>query len=269
MSRARSGKSVVLAIAIVVFCSGQAGKSHATGIPVFDANQLVDQVQAQFEYVETLRRYEAQLREWQNLLSTNPMEQLRESASLRPKLGDQLQMKADSDGVNQQCQVSGGGPIAAIGNLFNISFDPNGNLREEQKKLCALNLALENRKWNENVLMIRQMELHQEKLDAAARARSSGMAQGEADTKSDDFSVAQGLYEENLSRSKARIDTLDGMIKSVQHMQSMAAQQILAGQQPDGFLEAAATTLVQGAVLGAALNVGNDGCGDDLGVRCR
>lgn len=253
-------------IASTVFFSGYGATVRASGIPVVDGGHILAQIT---EFGKDLQRYQAQVQEWKNLLSQNPLDRVQEQSSLRPKIGSQLQMKNDSDGAPERCNRYGEGGLAAIANVFQISFDPNGNLREEQKKLCALQVALENRKWNENVLMIRQMELHQDKLDQAANARSSDMTQGEAQTKATDLAVAQVDFDSSLERGRARVSTLDGMISSVGHMQSMAAQQLLAGQKPSGFLEEAASTLVQGAVLNAALRVGNQDCGDKLGVECR
>ncbi len=262
----RAKRATSLAVALAVSGLLVAPKpAWSSGIPVVDAGHIVAQIT---EFAKELQRYEEQVREWQNLLSQNPIQRLQESANLRPKIGNQLQMKSDTFGADQRCNRYGGGALGAIGNVFQISFDPNGNLREEQKKLCALQVALENRKWNENVLMIRQMELHQEKVDAAANARSANETQGEADTKAIDIEVAQGDFDANLAKGKARIETLDNMIASVEHMQSMAAQQLLAGSKPSGFVAAAASQIVQGAVLEAALEVNNDECGSRLGQRC-
>ncbi|NJN36097.1 MAG: hypothetical protein HC794_02380 [Nitrospiraceae bacterium] len=82
-------------------------------------------------------------------------------------------MKTDSEGAEQRCNRYGaGGPLGALSNIFQVSFNPSGNLREEQKKLCMLQVALENRKWNENVLLIRMEELHKEMVQTAADQRA-------------------------------------------------------------------------------------------------
>lgn len=263
--RVKHSVRTAASVGLLVVAAGFASPQVQAGVPVIDYGHITAQVT---EFGKELARYEAQLREWQNLLSQNPLQRVQEAANLRPKIGSQLQMKTDSDGAEQQCNQYGGGPLGAIGNVFQISFNPQGNLRDEQKKLCALQVALENRKWNENVLMIRQMELHQDKLDAVANSRSSSMTQGEAGTKTTDVVVAQADFDANMQKGKARIDTLNNMIESVKHMQSMAGQQLLAGQKPSGFVASAAANLAQGVVLKAALDIGNRQCGSELGVKC-
>lgn len=259
-------KSVVgtAALVLILGLAFHPRPALASGIPVVDGGHIVAQIT---QFTETMTRYQAQVAEWQNLLSKNPLSRLREAASLRPKLGAQLQIRGDDFG-SQRCSADGSSPLAAIGNLFQVSFNPEGNLRDEQKKLCMLEVALINRRWNENVLMIRQMELLEEQLSVVADAQSSGMTQGEIDTHFANLKTAQADYEVNRDKGVARIKTYDGMISSVSSMQSMVAQQLLAGQKPSGFVESAVNTLVQGAVLEAALSVGaGSACSDRLGQR--
>lgn len=238
----------------------------SAGIPVIDGGHIATQIA---EFQKEITRYQSMVEEWKSKLSQNPLDRLKEPANSRPKIGNLLTVKADSDGVEQRCNRDGSSnPIAAFANVFSVSFNANGNLREEQKKLCALQVTLENRKWNENVLMIKQQELLQEKLDAAADARKQGMTEGEINTSFGDMQVAQADYQVNLEKGQARIATLDNMISSVEHMQAMAAQQLLAGQRPNGFAAAAASSLAQGVGLKAALDIGNRQCGSELGVKC-
>jgi hypothetical protein len=261
-------KAKLLAIAIG-FCLAGAVHSprvEASGIPVVDGGHILAQVT---EFAEQLKRYEAEVNEWKSKLSQNPLDRIKEDSDSRPKIGNQLQIKDDDEGVEQRCDRDGSGsPMAAIANVFSFSFNPNGNLRDEQKKLCTLQVTLENRKWNENVLMIRQMELLQEQLDTVADARSSGMTEGEINTQFGDMQAAQADFDVNMSKGQARIETLDNTLASVAHMQSMAAQQILAGSKPSGFAAEVAGQLVQGALLETALSVGNSECGGRLGERC-
>ncbi|MFN7519089.1 MAG: hypothetical protein ACK5VV_00170 [Lysobacteraceae bacterium] len=259
---------LAMGFAVLVVLNVPATPAWASGIPVFDVNQLMAQVEARFEFIQTLRRYEQQIAQWRNLLSQNPMERVREAVGGRPKLGDKLTLRGDTDGIQQRCGASGGGIGGLLGNLFDIRFDANGDLREQQTKLCEVQVVLENRRWNENVLMIKQMELLQEKADAVADARRSGMTQGEIDTNLVDLKVAQDDYERNAVKGKARIATYDEMLGSVATMQRMAAEELLRGSRPTGFSAAVAETIVQGAVLRSVLRVGNGGCGDRLGQPC-
>ncbi|NJN36096.1 MAG: hypothetical protein HC794_02375 [Nitrospiraceae bacterium] len=75
-------------------------------------------------------------------------------------------------------------------------------------------------------------------------------------------------YDASVTKGQLRINTLDNMLSSVANMQAMAAQQLLAGSKPSGFLQGAALTLAQGAVLEATLSVGNKQCGSELGKKC-
>lgn len=260
-------KTKFLAIAIGFCLAGtvHSPRVEAQGIPVVDASHIIAQVT---EFAEQLKRHEAEVNEWMSKLSQNPLDRIKEDSESRPKIGDQLQIKDDDEGLEQCDRDRSGSPIDPILNVFSFSFNPNGNLRDEQKKLCTLQVTLENRKWNENVLMIRQMELLQEQLDEVADARSSGMTEGEINTQFGDMQAAQADFDVNVSKGQARIEMLDNTLASVAHMQSMAAQQILAGSKPSGFAVEFAGELVQGALLQTALSVGNGECGDRLGERC-
>lgn len=263
----RAHPFLTMGFAVLVVLSVPATPARASGIPVFDANQLMAQIEARFEFIQTLRRYEQQMTQWRSLLSQNPLERVREAVGGRPKLGDKLTLRGDTDGMQQRCGDAGG-VGGLLGNVFDIRFDANGDLREQQRKLCEVQVVLENRRWNENVLMIKQMELLQEKADTVADARRSGMTQGEIDTNLVDLKVAQDDYQRNAVKGKARIATYDEMLGSVATMQQMAAEELLRGSRPSGFSSAVAETIVQGAVLRAVLTVGNGGCGDRLGQPC-
>lgn len=274
MTSPRSGRSLALAAAItaIVGLAGNPDSASASGIPVVDGGHIGFQL-AEFgkeleRHTSQVAHWNSQIQEWKSKLSQNPLARLQENASLRPKIGSQLQIRTDTEGAEQRCNRYGGGPLGALGNVFQISFDASGNLREEQKKLCALQVALENRKWNENVLLIRMEELHKEKVETAADQRSQGMTEGEANTIFGNMDAAKGEYDASVTKGQLRINTLNNMIASVEHMQSMAAQQLLAGSKPSGFVQSAAMTLAQGAVLEAALSVGNGQCGGRLGEKC-
>jgi len=266
-SRICTNLATIAICAGLAFSSAYSGRALATGIPVFDANQLVSQVESRFEFIATLNRYREQVQQWEAMLSQNPLMRIRNNANTRPKIGSQLQLREDDFG-DRRCNAGGGNPVSGLLNIFQLSFDPQGNLRQEQTKLCVLEVAIENRRWNENVLMIRQMELLQEQMDSVADARSGGMTQGEIDTKFGDMQQAQAQFQGNVEDGRTRIGTYDDMLRSVRNTQAMAAEQLLKGTQPSSFLAEAANTMVQGAVLSAALRVGTEDCGDTLGRPC-
>jgi hypothetical protein len=268
-------KSAALAATLVVGITSllHSAPADASGVPVVDGAHIALQ---KFEFGQEILRFtdqvahwNKQITEWKNLLSQNPLQRVGENASARPKIGQNLQMRSDDFGLEETCGSSGSGnPLASISNVFHISFNPEGNPVEEQKKLCTLSVVLQNRKWNENVLMIRQMELLQEKLDAVADARTSGMTQGEIDTNFGDMTVAESDFNTNRAKGEARINTYENMLASVSHMQSVAGKMMLSGTKPNGFFGAAATTLVQGAILQGALSIDAGDCGGKLGETC-
>jgi hypothetical protein len=238
---------------MLIGCAGST--SLVAGIPVVDGTHIGTQAA---EFLKELQRYETMLEEWKSKLAINPLD--RPDNSL-PKIGAQLKVRDEDEGVEQRCNRYGeGGALGGLGDLFgiSISFNPDGNLREEQKKLCNLQVRLENRRWNENVLLIKAMELQQEQVDAAAKQRASGDTEGEANTKATDITISHADFETIKTTGIERIKVLDSMIDSTKQLQTMAAEQLLSGQKPSGFAEAALNDLVQGAVLCAALSVGND-----------
>jgi hypothetical protein len=267
-------KGLAAAILLCLAGSVHSPRVEASGIPVIDGGHILVQ---KLEFAEEFARFgkqvahwEKQISEWKNLLSQNPLQRIGEDASARPKIGESLQMRADDFGLAETCgSENGGNPIASLTNLFQVSFDPQANPVEEQKKLCALSVALQNRKWNENVLMIRQMELLDAKRDSVASARSAGMTQGEIDTHFGDMAVIESDFNANQAKGQARITTYENMLASVSHMQSMAGKMMLSGTKPNGFFGVAAQSLVQGAILEGVLSVGEGDCSGKLGETCR
>lgn len=275
MTTQRLGRSLALAAAIAAI-GGLASHSDPAraGIPVVDGGHIGIQA-AEFakevtRHAAQVAHWQQQIEDWKNKLSQNPLARVTEQGpNARQKIGDKLQIRGDDYGADQACGASSGGnPLAGITNVFQVSFNPNGNLIEEQKKLCLLQVALENRKWNENALMIKQMELLEDQLKTVADARKQGMTQGEIDTSFGDIAVAESDFNANRTKGQARVQTYDGMLASVTQMQSRAAQQMMSGTKPNGFFGAAANTLVQGAILEAALTVGSGSCGSKLGDKC-
>lgn len=253
-------KATAACLSVAIGCMA-ATSAWASGIPVVDAGHIAKQI---FEFEKQIKRFEDMKAEWESKLSINPLE--REETSM-PKIGDKLKLRDDDEGVEQRCDRDGGGGFG-LGDIFSVSFNPEGNLREEQKKLCALQVRLENRKWNDNVLVIRAMELKEERAREAADSRSGGDTEGQANTKKGDVDVTQNDLINIVNAGQERIAVWDKMISSAAQMQSMVAEKLLAGQKPSGFVASVAEDLVQGAVLKAALEVGTGDCGDELGVRC-
>lgn len=172
------------------------------------------------------------------------------------------------------------------------SSTSGANLRERQFQLCRTLVYMRNSKWNAERKVVLEMERQTEQLkDILGRWNNEvggdgGSVSGDITSGcsiESDGGASEGWQASALAELQANAEQSERLFKQVQtevevyqnvintleHRQAEVGGQLLAGQRPSGFLASAASSLAQGAVLKAALTVGNKKCGSELGVECK
>lgn len=257
--KARSSRKTPFAASLALACTLAAGSAGA-GIPVTDVgnmpNHIITQIssytsqfQALAEYGETLKRWEEELRQYQEALAQTTS--MFTSAGLPMSL--EMRKRPENHQVAERCpSPDGSGGLPSLSDLFS-AFVPNldGDVYEEQQRVCVHIVTLQNKKYNELVDMLTESENRKREIErtiAAARADKTDGAQKAAQIKMQDL-IGKSMAE--MQYSQARVNAFDGMIATLNDDQVALANKAFKGSTSP--LAGLIGSLVQGATLEIAL----------------
>lgn len=300
-STMNSLKAKGLAAAILLCLAGSvhSPRVEASGIPVVDGlNQVYNMV------IDEARRFARQCFDVRNLQDALKRVQDIRNINLRTSIGGSTIKLSEAmpavpvmQGVDSACPDPSGGGLAgaaastirdAIG-LTTKELD-GANLRQEQMNVCRTLVFMRNTKWNTERKVLVELERQTDELvsildDWNSKVGSGGgsigdlakgcsLDSGNGPTEGWQATTGASLQanaeqsERLFKQVQSEVEVYQNIINTLEQRQAEIGRQMLAGQKPQGFLEEAAATMVQGAVLEGALRIGNRQCGEKLGVKC-
>ena len=168
------------------------------------------------------------------------------TASMGP-MSEQFSRRAEDYGMTDSCRGSDGGlNLSALKQGFGI--DLNGDIRQQQLRLCERIVLAENAKYNETVDMLQRLRKRSDELKQIESSRSHvGESQGNLEANDNDvarFSAGMQMDLEYWEAMLAGYDSYVGLLRMDQ--QRLAARAMEGTTKPWG-------TVMQGAVLKSAL----------------
>lgn len=229
----------------IVFTMAQ--DAHAFGKIVYDPTTLAKQVQ---EYKEEAKRWQEKVEQYKSTLGNASM--MIKSPGFNMEMT--LVERAPNEGVAERCPDPSGSGGGLVGSMFDM-FKPdlNGNIFEQQQVVCMNIVLLQNKKYNELVLMVKEADKRKGEIDKMISDAANSNKPGEMQSSVIKAQELMGKSLAEMQYSLARIQAFDGMIESLTVDQQTLAKQALSGSQTSfsGLLG----TVIQGVSLEAALQV--------------
>lgn len=221
--------------------------AHAFGKIVHDPKTLVKQIQ---EYQEQAKRWQEQLKQYQSTLGDASM--MIKSPGFSMELT--LEERAPNQGITERCPDPSGSGGGLLGSMFDM-FKPdlNGDILKQQQVVCMNLVLLQNKKYNELVLMVKEADKRKQEIDTMINDAAVKNKPGQMESSIVKAQELMGKSLAEMQYSLARIQAFDGMIESLTIDQQTLGKKALGGSQSTfaGLLG----TVIQGASLEAALQV--------------
>lgn len=212
---------------------------------IMNQMQLLSQkIQDAGEYTETAMRWKRQLDHYQQQLV-----KLKHTL-MGFSMPNSLSMEPIEDNymVSERC----GGGFSLVSVVQGFSLNPNGNIVEQRKTICASIQIAQNRKYNETISFVKKTL---PELEAALKnthdRRDSSEDQGVAQAAQYDAISYSNTFDTRYRAWQITIQTYDGYIASMEDKQRSLTQLGLKGEDnPLG-------TIVKTAALKTALEIGD------------
>ncbi|WP_462116077.1 hypothetical protein [Lysobacter xanthus] len=210
-------------------------------------NTLTTQMQAYFEYGQQAARWKAT---WDHYY-----QQVARFMSLvrSPTLSNKVSFEpVPMDfGVQERCGGTGGFSFSVSSLANTMVPDLKGNIRDNQRKLCAQIQMLENQKYNATVRYFKEVApTLKEDMEAISEKRRENNEQGTLAAIAEASARLQTQQETSGKELDNQVNSCDRLIATLTAMQQNLARQALNGA-PD----TAIGTMVKTATLEAALKV--------------
>ncbi len=208
-----------------------------------EAHTLTSQAEAFAEYgiqaerfIDTTQNWAQKLAQFKQIIASPIM-----------PTGVTLKPVAAEWNVVERC---GAGSILSLSGLMAaLDMNPGGDIAAQQRNICAAIQMLENRKYNETILVVQKTMPDMRKvLDEIKGIRLRTKKEGGMTEAFTNAAVSNAYMEADFSAWEKQIGTYDGQIRALTKMQQMLAQRALKGSpSPLG-------TVVKAAALKAALS---------------
>ncbi|MGX0954917.1 hypothetical protein [Pseudomonas syringae] len=244
-----------LAAGLLLAAGLSAGPANAVGLGVLvnDQTSLAKALQEYGEqakrWTETLKQYQQQLDHYQQQLIKIPRLDLGTSS-----MADNFAERPEDYGLDDDCPGAPKTGLAGVLQQFkSLAPNMNGNMVEEQMKVCTRMVLAKNAKYNESVRMLKRLIERNNKFKAIEAQRDlGGTSQGALAANDNEVQrfVAQNAMD--LDYWNAQMTAYDSYIVGLKEDQSRLARKALDGDQ-NSWLKPLGQ-LVQAATLKAALS---------------
>ena len=231
-------------VMVLTACTMLSWNTRASGVPVIDfinwIQNYLQQYQATGEYGEEAKRwYDSYEHMQQQLIRLEGL-----ATSMGP-MSDQFSRRAEDYGMVESCRGSQGSPdLSALKQAFVPDLD--GDIQQQQIRLCERIILAENAKYNETVDMLGRLRKRAEGLQKIEQRRTSvGSSQGALESNDNDVARFAAGMQVELQHWEAMITGYDSYIGLLRMDQQRLATRAMQGS-PWG-------TLAQGVVLKGAL----------------
>lgn len=168
-----------------------------------------------------------------------------------------LQMVEANAGLDVRCPENGGGPAGFISSVARRVLGVDEPVFKRQQEICIATVQAENARYNNIVQLMKRLdernkELEKLREDTPGNNSTEGEVSGHK-LKMDQYVQSISM---DISASMAQSQIYDSLIASLNTQQVALGQQAFSGKSQTG-LQSLTNAMVQGALLRAALEVGD------------
>lgn len=192
------------------------------------------------QWVQTYQHYQQQLADAQKMFNPQSF------------MGSGFDMKKRSLDEGMEDCGTGGNPLSLSQLLQPFSFNPNGNIKQQQIDVCRRIVYADNLRYNEGVDTFLKLENQDANLQSMASFRSGATQEGKILTSNNDLMMFAAVSAAELEYSQNKIRAYGSLIGSLERDQQRLGRIALNGKTPT-FGQQVLGSVVQGVTLKAAL----------------
>lgn len=192
------------------------------------------------QWLQTYQHYQQQLADAQKMFNPQSF------------MGSGFDMKKRNLDEGMEDCGSSGNSVSLSQLLQPFSFNPNGNIKEQQIDVCKRIVYADNLRYNEGVDIFLKLENQDASLQSMATFRSGATQQGKILTSNNDLMMFATVSAAELEYSQNKISAYGTLIVSLERNQQRLGKIALNGKTPT-FGQQVLGSVVQGVTLKAAL----------------
>ncbi len=258
-TRSSSARKSPVIAPIVLACAMAATSSnaYASDVPAFGQRLL--------EFGSTLIQRGKEIIEWKNQLD-ELKKQIPDLSQFTDPLGllagqnimDNITKRPLSYGL-ERCDQGGGGGFDIKSLLGGLLPTSSGNYVAKQKDICQKIVTLENAKYNDLVVALKELKELKDLMDKNATSVKNAKTQGEADIANVAASNTISQFQMLSSKVKTTTMVYDGMLQSLNTDMKNVASEAMNGKKQN-LLENIVSTVTSTATMKIALEAQESPC---------
>ncbi|AAM42563.1 hypothetical protein [Xanthomonas campestris] len=207
-------------------CAGSANAQVVIVNPTGEGKDIAEYAEQAKRWTETIKQYQQELDHYKqqliNLTSLN---------FLRPPLDDKFVLREPGYGLEFTCPGAQASGIAGIlEQIKSIAPTMNGNMAEEQLKVCARIVMAQNSQYNESVTMLKRLVQRNTEFEAIERQRGRvGTKQGALAANDNEVKRFTARNALEMSHWEAKMKAYDVYIAGLKDDQTLLAKRALEG----------------------------------------